>query len=115
MVGIRLRAVKTDRRVLLLSYAEMKGDISTAVKKIVAHCNFDLSDAEVEALLPRFHVDAMKAKLAQFNPTSCRWKDKGDGQWGSKGTASLIHNAPSVPPLSLPSGRGGGSKRSAPL
>lgn len=74
-----LRAVRTDDRVLLLSYAEMKSDIGKAVKQIVTHCNFDLSDAEVQALLPRFDVAAMKARLAQFNPTSCRWKDKGDG------------------------------------
>ena len=79
------------RKVLLLSYSAMKQDIGDAVKKIVAHCGFSLTPAQVTELLPLFSFENMKANLSKFDPTSVRWRNKGDGfQFIRKGTVGMV-------------------------
>ena len=88
-----LSAAKKDPRILLLSYAAMKEDMAGAVNKIVAHCGFGLTAAQVEALLPLFTFENMKANLSKFDPTSVKWRNKGDGfQFIRKGTVGDYKN-----------------------
>ncbi|CAK0826511.1 unnamed protein product [Prorocentrum cordatum] len=74
-----LQAAARDERILILSYAELKNDIGSAVRRIISHCNVDISEAEIEKCLPRFDISYMKANNAKFEPRSVRWEDKGDG------------------------------------
>jgi hypothetical protein len=76
-----------DPRVLVLTYEDMKNDLSNVLLKINDHCKFDLSPSQITQLLPRFSVDYMKANIDKFNPISVRWVDKRDDfQFIRKGT-----------------------------
>merc|ERR1712166_5777 len=60
--------------VLYLSYEQMKTDLSGAVHAVADFLELELSPAEVEALVPRFTIEAMKANRKQFEPVSVQWK-----------------------------------------
>lgn len=74
-----IKAAKTDPRILILRYEDMKSDLETCIKRINAHCDFNLSTDEIEGLLPRFSFDCMKSNLHKFSPRSVKMIDKGDG------------------------------------
>ena len=70
---------KADPRVLILRYEDMKRDLRRCVHQINEHCEFGLPADAVDALLPRFSFEAMRANLRKFSPRSVQMIEKGDG------------------------------------
>lgn len=68
-----------DPRVLVVSYESLKSDLRSALLAINAHCNFGLSEADIDILIPRFSFKYMKENVHKFNPIFFKWVDKGDG------------------------------------
>ena len=99
-----------ERRILVISYEELKADPRACVLRVNAHCGFGLSDARIDELLPRFSFEWMRANESQFHPRSVRWERKaedgedfhfirkgqvgdGDTAFGPAQLASLRHMA----------------------
>ena len=59
---------RTDPRVLLLRYEDMKTDIRGCVQQIIAHCDLPISDEKLTELLPKFSFQYMKTNRAKFSP-----------------------------------------------
>ena len=84
---------RTDPRVLLLRYEDMKTDIRGCVQEIIDHCDLPISDDKLTELLPKFSFQYMKTNLAKFSPkTVSRW-----GEVLSLATASSCFPQPPVP------------------
>jgi len=60
--------------VLYLVYEEMKADLGRAVHQVAEFLELGLSYDDVEALVTRFTIDAMKADRKMFEPVSVQWK-----------------------------------------
>lgn len=58
---------------LVISYEELRSDLRACVRRVHSHCGFGLSDDRIEALLPRFTFEWMRANESQFHPRSVRW------------------------------------------
>jgi len=61
--------------VLYLVYEEMKADLGHAVHQVAEFLELTLSYDDVEALVPRFTIDAMKADRKMFEPVSVQWEE----------------------------------------
>jgi hypothetical protein len=78
-----------SNNILMLAYEDMLVDLPSALRKIAAYLNVDISEDELVALVPKLTFDGMKAELARFHPISVQWKEgyeflrhgvSGDGQ-----------------------------------
>lgn len=65
----------SDDRVLFLSYEAMLADLRPCVERVARHLGLDLSDRDVEELLPTFSLGHMKANSDQFQPKSVKLKE----------------------------------------
>lgn len=72
-------AARTDPRVLLLRYEDMKTDIRGCVQKIIDHCDLPISDDKLTELLPKFSFQYMKTNLAKFSPKTTELRESADG------------------------------------
>ena len=68
-----LAAAETDPRVLIISYEALRADPRALIAKVNAHCGFGLSEARLDALLPRFTFAWMRQHEAIFEPRSVKW------------------------------------------
>ena len=63
------------REILLVSYEDMISDLSAAVAKIANFIEADVTEEEIEELLPTFTFQHMKTDLDRFQPRSVTWKN----------------------------------------
>mmetsp|Transcript_34615 Transcript_34615/g.57095 ORF Transcript_34615/g.57095 Transcript_34615/m.57095 type:complete len:286 (+) Transcript_34615:1-858(+) len=66
---------KTDERVLVVRYEELKSNLQETVSKIALHCKISITEDEIIGLLPKFSFDYMRSHKSQFQPQSVTWKD----------------------------------------
>lgn len=77
--GDGLASAARDPRILVVSYEQMKADISAVARRIVEHCRIEITDEELAECIPCFDISYMKQNNALFEPKSVKWVDKGDG------------------------------------
>lgn len=87
-----LAASRTDKRVLLVKYEDLKGDLPGCVERIAQHLGISLPSGALEVVLSRTSFQFMQEHLHLFEPISVKWLDKGDGfrfiRQGTVGSAS---------------------------
>ena len=64
-----------DQEVLLISYEDMISELPAVVTKIARFIQADISNDEIQELLPTFTFQNMKANLHRFQPKSVSWKN----------------------------------------
>jgi len=65
---------------LKVEYEDMKKDLACTVRAVGGHIGVaDLTDSELEDLLPRLSLEHMKKAIDKFEPRSVAWINKGDG------------------------------------
>lgn len=53
----------------------MKQNLKSVCEKIIHHCEIDISEKELDLLLPRFEFNYMKANLEKFQPITVKWRN----------------------------------------
>ena len=62
--------MRTNEKILVIFYEEMKRDLSGHIKKITDFLDIEIEDADLERLTKHFSFDSMKAsaeKMIEFN------------------------------------------------
>eukprot|EP00928_Gymnodinium_smaydae_P046181 TRINITY_DN30770_c0_g1_i1.p1 TRINITY_DN30770_c0_g1~~TRINITY_DN30770_c0_g1_i1.p1 ORF type:complete len:369 (+),score=42.60 TRINITY_DN30770_c0_g1_i1:43-1149(+) len=83
-------AAKGDERVLFVRYEDLLTDLKPNISRIASHLGVDLTEAQLDNVLPKFSFNYMKENRALFEPVSVQWKDnfafirKGEASGGSE-------------------------------
>jgi hypothetical protein len=71
----REQALNDGSQIFMISYEEMVCDLPASLRKFADFLEVELTDQELDLLLPKLTFSGMKSELSRFQPISVRWKE----------------------------------------